>query len=252
MPAGTPSSRRRLPRPRLLAAFAVVCAGVAAAIGVVPSGERADAAPGQPDVVIVGDSLTGGNASYITPTLRNAGLDVRVEGLSARRIGVSFEFLGYRDSGVARVRSLKASGVDPELWIIQLGTNDLGVIKNCGCADPVAFAGDIIDELLDEIGPGVPIAWVTVHNRSELDVSRWFNTAIGIRAARDPYVALIRWSELVAGRSELFLDHVHQNVAGVKIFTQMYINEITTLLANPLGPKPAGPGEVPAVRLGPR
>ena len=36
-------------------------------------GQQAAAAPGQPDAVIVGDSLTGGNVDYIRPTLRNAG-----------------------------------------------------------------------------------------------------------------------------------------------------------------------------------
>jgi len=84
--------------------------------------------------VIVGDSVTGGNTSFIGPTLRNAGLDVRLKALSARRIAVSFRFFGLlRDSGIARVRALQAAGVAPELWVIQLGTNDLG----CGPELPV-------------------------------------------------------------------------------------------------------------------
>ena len=232
----------------------ICCVLIAALIGSVTSletDEPAAAAPDQPDVVIVGDSLTGGNASYIGPTLRNAGLDVQLEGLSARRIAVSFDFDGRRDSGVARVRSLKAAGVSPELWVIELGTNDLGVINNCRCPDPISFAGTIIDQLLDEIGPGVPIAWVTVVNRNRWDASRWFNTAIGIRAARDPHIALIRWHDLAASRPDWFLDEVHQNVEGVKVFTQMYIDQISMFLADPLGPRPDGPGLALATRLGP-
>jgi lysophospholipase L1-like esterase len=239
------------PRRILVAVSCFVAAALLAGIAPLSAGRQAAAAPGQPDAVIVGDSLTGGNVDYIRPTLRNAGLNVRVEGLSARRIAVSFNFLGRRDSGVARVRSLKAAGVAPALWVIQLGTNDLGVINNCRCPDPVASAGKIIDQLLDEIGPGVPIAWVTVANRTQWDASRWFNTAIGIRAARDPYIALIRWHNLSASRPDWFVDHVHQNFTGVKVFTQMYIDRISALLADPLGPRPPGPGLAAATRLGP-
>ncbi|MDG2233942.1 MAG: hypothetical protein P8L16_08955, partial [Ilumatobacter sp.] len=115
------------PRRILVAVSCFVAAALLAGIAPLSAGRQAAAAPGQPDAVIVGDSLTGGNVDYIRPTLRNAGLNVRVEGLSARRIAVSFNFLGRRDSGVARVRSLKAAGVSPALWVVQLGTNDLGV-----------------------------------------------------------------------------------------------------------------------------
>ncbi len=231
---------------RIVLAYVVV-AGFMPVFGFSPP---ATAAPGQPDVVIVGDSLTGGNTSFIGPTLRDAGLDVRLEALSARRIAVSFDFLGRRDSGVARVRALKAAGVAPQLWLIQLGTNDLGVVQNCRCADPIAFAGDIVDELLTEIGPGVPIAWVTLLNQSQEDAARWFNHAISIRAARDPYIALIDWHAITVDRPGLFLDDVHPNVEGVRVLTQMYIGRIRALLANPLGPQTTGPGLASAKRIG--
>jgi len=221
--------------------------------GFLPEGRSSPlvtAAPGQPDVVIVGDSITGGNTSFIAPTLRNAGLDVQLEALSARRIAVSFQFKGLRDSGVSRVRALKAAGVAPELWVIQLGTNDLGVVQNCNCPDPIAFAGDIIDELLTAIGPGVPIAWVTLLSENQQVATRWFNHAISIRAARDPYIVVVDWHALTVGRPDLFLDDVHPNVAGVRVLTQMYIDHIGVLLADPLGQPKPGTGLVPAVRIG--
>lgn len=203
-------------------------------------------------MVIVGDSLTAGNVKFIGPSLRAAGLDVRIEALSARRIAVSFDFMGPRDSGVARVRALKAAGVEPELWVIELGSNDLGVVENCQCADPVAFAGEIIDQLLDEIGPGVPIAWVTVFSRNQLDGSASFNTALGVRAIANPYLTVIRWDSLVAHQPGLFLDHVHPNADGVNVLTQLYIDRISELLDNPLGPTIPGPGLARADRLGSR
>ncbi len=206
--------------------------------------------PGQPEVVIVGDSLTGGNSSYITPALRSAGLDARVEGLSARRIAVSYNFLGYRDSGIERIRSLRAAGVDPELWVIQLGTNDLGVVKNCGCADAIAFAGALIDRLLAELPADTPVAWVTVMNRADFDVTNTFNEALRRRAVVNPYLRLIDWAALSLQRPDWFIDPVHQTIDGVVRFTQMYIDEIRALLADPPGPRPPLPGIQRAVRLG--
>ena len=206
--------------------------------------------PGQPDVVIVGDSLTGGNASYIRPTLRAAGLDARVEGLSARRIAVSLDYFGYRDSGIERIRSLRAAGVDPELWVVQLGTNDLGSVKNCRCPDPVAFAGALIDRLLAELPADTPIAWVTLMNRSDYVVTNTFNEALRRRAVVNPYLRLIDWATLSLQRPEWFLDPVHQNTQGVFFFTQMYIDEIRALLANPPGPTPPLAGTQQAVRIG--
>jgi hypothetical protein len=106
-----------LPR-ALMTISGVLVAALLAAMTPLGANEWVVAAPRQPDVVIVGDSLTAGNKSYIGPTLCNAGLDVRLEALSARRIALPFNFQGLRDSGVARVRALKAAGVSPSLWVI--------------------------------------------------------------------------------------------------------------------------------------
>ncbi len=78
-----------------------------------------------------------------------------------------------------------------------------------------------------------------------------FNAAISVRAARDPEVALIRWHSLATPHPEWFIDTVHPNAVGVRVFTQMYIDAIRTLLADPLGPSVPGPGLATATRLGP-
>ena len=181
---------------------------------------------------------------------QSVGLDAQVEGLSARRIAVSFQFQGYRDSGIERIRALRASGVDPDLWVIQLGTNDLGAVKNCGCADPVAFAGDLIDRLLEELPANRPVAWVTVLYRDDYDLTNTFNEALRRRAATNPYMRLIDWARLSLQRPDWFIDPVHQSIDGVVRFTQMYVDDIRALLADPPGPPPRLPGTKRAVRLG--
>jgi len=222
------------------------------AVAAISPAEPVEGRPGQPEVVIVGDSLTGGNESYIVPTLRNAGLDARVEGLSARRIAVSINLRGYRDSGIERIRSLRTAGVDPDLWVIQLGTNDLGAVKNCGCADQVVFAGDLIDRLLAELPPDTPIAWVTLMNRADFDVTNAFNEALRRRAVINPHLRLIDWARISLQRPDWFVDPVHLTVDGVIRFTQMYVDEIRALLAAPPGPTPPLPGLQRAVRIGTR
>jgi len=230
-----------------------VATAVLVAVGALGgTGDRVDGSPGQPDAVIVGDSLTARNATYIAPTLRNAGLDVGLEALGARQIAVSFDWYGYRDSGIERIRTLRRSGVDPALWVIQLGTNDLRGIRNCGCADPVVFAGALIDRLLAELPPTTPVAWVTVLDRSDFGVSATFNEALRRRAATNHFLRLVDWASLSLERPDWYGDAVHPNAAGVVRFTKMYVDEIRALLAAPPGPPPQQPGLQRAVRLGVR
>lgn len=187
-----------------------------------------------PAAVIVGDSLTGGNDSFIRAKLRTAGLDsVRVEGLSARRISVSFDFRGRRDSGIDRIRTLRSAGVDPDLWVIQLGTNDLGAVENCRCADRVAFAQSLIEQLVDEVGSDAAIAWVTVHDRDRPAVADDFNTAIFLAALDHPRMTMIQWKRRAADHPDWFLDDVHPNGRGLEELTTMYIDRIGRLLTNP-------------------
>lgn len=233
--------------------FACALAVTVGLIGAAPSGGLVKGQALQPDAVIVGDSLTGGNATYIRSFLQANGLPgVRVEGLSARRIAVSFEFQGFRDSGIERIRSLKAQGVDPQLWVVQLGTNDLLSVARCQCPDPVAFAGALIDRLRAEIGPATPTAWVTVMNRDDYDVTNTFNEALRRRAAADRYFRLIDWAGLSLMQPEWFADSVHPNVAGLRPFSEMYVRDISALLSNLPGPPPPRSGTQSAVRIGGR
>lgn len=231
---------------------AAIVAGLLLAGGTLGGPQEARGQSAQPTAVIVGDSLTGGNAGYIRLRLAEAGHGAaRVEGLGSRRIAVSYFFHGYRDSGIERIRRLRADGVEPQLWVIQLGTNDLHAIASCGCTDRVAFAAELIDQLLAELPPDAPVAWVTVVDRSRPRTTETFNAALRARAAADPRMALIRWNRRAVARPEWFSDHVHPNFAGVVAFTEMYVDALTELLANPPGPPRSDGRFTPATRLGP-
>jgi lysophospholipase L1-like esterase len=163
---------------------------------------------------------------------------------------VSFQAGGYVDSGIARIRSLQDRGIRPKLWVIELGTNDLYSIKRCGCSDPVAFAGALIDRLRAQIGPATPTAWVTVMNRADYDVTNTFNEALRRRAAVDPYFRMIDWATLSLNQPGWFSDGVHQTIAGLRAFSDMYVRDISALLRDLPGPPPPSAGTQTAVRLG--
>jgi lysophospholipase L1-like esterase len=163
---------------------------------------------------------------------------------------VSYNFDGYRDSGIERIRSLRAAGVEPDLWVIQLGTNDLGAVKNCRCDDQIVFAGDLIDRLLAELPADTPIAWVNLMNRADFDVTNAFNEALRRRAVAEPYFRRIDWARRSLPRPDWFVDPVHLTFEGVVQFTQMYVDDIGALLDSPPGPTPPRPGLQRAIRIG--
>jgi hypothetical protein len=109
------------------------------------------------------------------------------------------------------------------------------VARTAGCA-PVELAGALVDTIVAAIGPGEPIAWVTVLDRSNLEASGWFNRALRRRAAVDPLFILIDWYELGVDHPEWFKDHVHHNLDGVDSFAGLYLDSFRRLLDTVRGP----------------
>ena len=75
-----------------------------------------------------------------------------IDGKSSRSISYPSD-LDY--SAVDTVAEIKASGVDPDTWLVQLGTNDLYFIINCRCVDVRVAAIERIRMMLAAIGPGI-------------------------------------------------------------------------------------------------
>jgi len=197
------TSARRLRR----VALALVLAS--SAITVASSTDTASAS--RSDVVIVGDSIVGGNQDPIRQILRERGRDVTIDARSGRTLTRSFRLGGTTvDSGVSAVRSLVASGRRPALWIIQLGTNDHVGVGNCDCPDPVAAAGLRIDMLLAELPADANVAWVTVLDTDFPESVRWFNTALAVRG-----LPQIPWFDTARDQRSWFLDDVHPSMDGV-------------------------------------
>lgn len=196
---------------RLLCAV-VAAAVVLAPIGASPRGPVSADAPAP--VAIIGDSIIAGNLGYILPALDARGVPRRVvDALSSRKTSIAW-FDGRRTvtSGIDAVRSLRARGAAPQLWVIELGTNDTFDISTCRCPDPVAFAGQRIDALRTELGPGARVLWVNVRTSSAGALA--YNEALVRRAGPDFVIA--DWKAHSAGRTSWFVDAVHPNAKGVR------------------------------------
>jgi lysophospholipase L1-like esterase len=119
--------------------------------------------PELPDsVAVVGDSLTESATEEIEATLTQNGVDVvALDGLTNRRM---VRAAGDVVPGTEAVETILAA-VDepPDVWVIALGTNDVG-----GAATPDEFAADM-RELLALLPAGAPVVWVDVWIRDMAD-----------------------------------------------------------------------------------
>lgn len=178
-------------------------------------------APALPDsVAVVGDSLTESAADEIEATLTQNGVDVvALDGLSNRRM---VRVAGDVPPGTDAIESILAA-VDepPDVWVIALGTNDVG-----GAATPDEFAVDM-GTLLDRIPAGAPVVWVDVWIRDLPDqviaANAVIREVIGDRG--DGVVA--DWYSRGGEGSAITDDGVHLTGDGRWIFARTILDALT-------------------------
>ena len=180
-------------------------------------------------IVIVGDSIVAGNRSAVAEVLLDRGLEVTIDAQSGRNLTQSFPSRsGVVRSGAETVAALREQGLRPRLWVIELGSNELGPIQRCQCADPVAFAGERIDRVLAELPADANVAWVTVHNTERSRALSHFNNALHVRNLQQ-----IDWHAAALTRGDWFLDDVHPTVSGVFAFADVLATGMESYLRGP-------------------
>jgi lysophospholipase L1-like esterase len=189
----------------------------------------------RPNAVIIGDSITAFHEPALAVAFRDRGIpNVTLDAQQARQIEASVTYADeFIRSGISAISQLQNSGVNPKLWIIELGANDVWTSLGKGRDEQVAYAYRLIGQLLDTLGPAAQVAWVTVSFRTYPLESDAFNEALRQRAAIDPRMTLVDWHALSVTHPEWFTDPVHPNELGAMALGRLYVDSVLELLESP-------------------
>ena len=170
--------------------------------------EETDARTGSPSEVttglVVGDSLTVSAAAEIRAALAAEGLVVvDVDALEGRRIA-----RGTVEPGVDAVLRLRLAGADPDVWILALGTNDVGAQ-----VDRETMRADIA-EILRLIPRDAAVLWVDTRVEYRADGSVAANALFRQQAVFDPRVEVVDWHAVGGEEGVLVADGVHLTPTG--------------------------------------
>lgn len=176
--------------------------------GTSPGDAETDARTGSPSEVttglVVGDSLTVSAAAEIRAALGAEGLEVvDVDALEGRRIA-----RGTVEPGVDAVLRLRLAGADPDLWILALGTNDVGAQ-----VDRETMRADIA-EILRLIPQDADVLWVDTRVEYRADGSVAANALLRQQAVFDPRVEVVDWHAVGEEEGVLVADGVHLTPTG--------------------------------------
>ena len=174
-------------------------------------------------VVVVGDSLTLSARDEITAALDGLGLEVLVvDGVESRRMTVGNS---SRPSGLEAIRSIHEElTVEPDLWVIALGTNDVGAQ-----VDEQRFRDDL-QATLDGVGPDAPLVWVNLWIRDRRDAVVTANGVIRDEIdGRASPAAVVGWFAHGADDALTTGDGVHLTDRGRDAFATAIANRVRTL-----------------------
>lgn len=163
--------------------------------------------------IVIGDSLVYDGTPNFLEEFAAANLDnVFIDAQGGRSIDVSgMAPWGWIVSGVERIQTLRATGASAPVWVIELGSNNLGRLTDCQC-DQRAEARRLIDLIRTAIGPA-EIIWVNTRYQTYHEASLVFNEVLWEIAREDPRFHVIDWYTYSGGQ-DWFVDAVHQNHLG--------------------------------------
>ena len=176
-------------------------------------------------VGIVGDSITAGSLAELQYVLTAHGVEeATIDGVPSRRIQ-----LGNGKSeplnGIAALYGMLASGLEPDAWVIALGTNDVGQY-----GDEAEYA-TLIDTIIEMLPRDVPLVWVDVYRPSYLEDTETFNRLVRDRLEQRGNAAVASWYDVASRPDQHVLkdDHIHPNEDGRAAFAGLVAAALDTL-----------------------
>lgn len=158
-------------------------------------------------VVVVGDSITQGSANEIRYVMAGLGYtDITVDGVTSRRIATGGG--GAPESGTQAITRLLDAGADPDVWVIALGTNDIG--KYATSEEYGALVAELVELLPDDR----PLLWVDAYRDDYVDDSEVFDEAVRAQLSDRDGTVVVSWFEVATAEPSLLRDGVHPTSEG--------------------------------------
>ena len=177
-------------------------------------------------IAMVGDSITEGSADELRAAFAAVGIDdVVIDGEASRRIEIASNNNGPGVSGVNAVKALLDSGANPSVWVIALGTNDVG---SFGTPQQCA---ELIDEITTLLPLPAHLIWVNVYRPSDLRQTKVFNEVLaGVIATRGAAV-VADWYAVATDPNHDVLrsDELHPNDSGKVAFAELVVQALQRL-----------------------
>ena len=147
---------------------------------------------------MIGDSITKGSTPALEERFELLGLDANIEAQNGKRMAVSS---GDNPSGSSVAEFIASSADDhsDELWVVALGTNDIGQYAS---SDEIAAA---VNEVLDAVPDESPLVWVDAYYRDQAEQQDIVNMIIRDRVARRGNSVVAPWTEFATGAGVLSL-----------------------------------------------
>ena len=180
-------------------------------VATVPLDER----PALPaSVAVVGDSIARSATDLITSSISLHGIEIMAyDALESRRMA---EWGGADlPSGVSAIDEIVDDGAEPELWVVALGTNDVGAGTSQEAIE------DDIDEVLAEIPDDAAVFWVDTWVRDLDDRANMFNLVVRATLAERPNSWVLDWHSLAETEGLISDDGVHLTGRGQLEYARM-------------------------------
>jgi lysophospholipase L1-like esterase len=190
---------------------------------VIPSGSVELIETDADSVVMVGDSITQGSTDAIVYTLAASNLtDVIIDGVPSRRIQVGAGTTDDPESGIDAIARLLRAGVDPDVWVIALGTNDIAKYES---VDDYAL---LITTVVGMLPDDAPLVWVNAYRGDYPDDSFEFDQVLADTLRDRDRTVVLDWASIASAPDQQVLrdDDVHPNPEGRAEFARLVASGI--------------------------
>jgi hypothetical protein len=173
---------------------------------------------------MIGDSITFMSMESLQAELSETGLEVlAIDAQVGRRIAVGDSGRPYPGTDIVE---FIANSEPPDMWVIALGTNDIGQYADAG-----EFAAQV-QALLDLLPAAAPLVWVDTWAGDRLDETRLVNDTLRAVVGQRDSAVVVDWFSHGDDEGVVSDDAVHPTTDGIVVFGQVVAEGVDALLSS--------------------